>query len=162
MTVRVRRALAALLLLTLSLPVAGRTAAQGDARDYWPTAGWRTADPAELGIDPAALTEVDTRVPSEPPDLSALLVVRDGYLVFEGSYNGHEPDEPINTRSVTKSVTSTLIGIALAEGALESLDQTVGELIPDRIPAGADPRVADLTLEQLLSMTIGLLWHVGG
>ncbi len=162
MTVRSHVALAALLLLALATPVSGRTGAQGIERDYWPTAGWRTADPAELGVDPAALAEVDARVPFETPDLSALLVVRGGYLVFEGSYNGHEPDEPINTRSVTKSVTSTLIGIALAEGDLESLDQTVGELIPDRIAAGADPSVADVTIEQLLTMTSGLDWSAAG
>jgi len=130
-------------------------------RGAWPTDGWGTAAPEDHGIDPAALAAVDARVPGETPDLSALLVIRHGYLVFEGSYNDYDPEEPINIRSVTKSITGALIGIALAEGKLTSLEQTVGELIPERIPAGADPRVADITLEQLLTMTSGLAWDAG-
>ena len=161
MTAQLCRLLAALLLLALTAPAAEVSARQGTGRDYWPTDDWRTGAPEEHGVDPAALAEVDARVPTETPDLSALLVVRDGYLVFEEYYNGHEPDVPINTRSVTKSITGALVGIALAEGELESLDQTVRELIPDRIPAGADPRVADVTLEQLLTMTSGLAWDAG-
>ena len=157
MTHRRRIVLAALLLLAIAAP--RTTVAQpGSERDYWPTAGWRSGAPEEHGVDPAALSDVDARVRFETPDLSALLVVRDGYLVFERYYNGQEPDEPINVRSITKSVTGALIGIALAEGELTDLDQTVGELIPDRIPPGADPRVADVTLRQLLTMTSGLAW----
>jgi CubicO group peptidase (beta-lactamase class C family) len=143
------------IIAALAAPAA-RVAGQGSGPTYWPTDGWRTEAPEEHGIDPAALAAVDARVPSETPDLSALLVVRDGVLVFEEYYNGQEPEEPINVRSVTKSVTGALVGIALAEGYLEGLDQTVGELIPERIPDGADPRVADITIERLLTMTSGL------
>lgn len=130
-------------------------------RGAWPTAGWETAAPEDHGIDPDALAAVDVRVPGETPDLSELLVIRHGYLVFEGTYNDHDPSEPINIRSVTKSITGALIGIAMADGHIESLDQTVGELIPERIPEDADPRVADITLRQLLTMTSGLTWDAG-
>jgi CubicO group peptidase (beta-lactamase class C family) len=154
-----RQFLVALPLLALPMTWTGQASAQlATRRDYWPTADWRTAPPEEYGIDPAALADVDGRVPSETPDLSALLVVRHGYLVFERYYGGHTSDQAINVRSITKSVTGTLIGIALAEGQLRDLDQTVGELIPDRIPAGADPNVANVTLRQLLTMTSGLAW----
>ncbi len=153
-----RHLLTLLLCLVTIAPTATVVAQQRVARDYWPTDGWQTDTPEAHGIDPVALDAVDTRVPSETPDLSALLVVRDGYLVFEQYYGGQEPDDPINTRSVTKSITGALIGIALDEGFLESLDQTVGELIPDRIPPSADPRVAAVTIAQLLTMTSGLAW----
>ena len=156
-----RPVLAGLLALILLVPVAGSAAQPVSAPETWPTDGWRTAKPEEQGIDPAALAAVDARVPLETPDLSALLVVRGGELVYERYYGGQEPEEPINTRSVTKSVTATLVGIALAEGALESLDQTVGELIPERIPDGADPAVAEITVRQLLTMTSGLAWDAG-
>lgn len=130
--------------------------AQGPA--YWPTGGWREADPADLAVDPAALADVDARAVAEVPALSALLAVRGGYLVFERFYNGYNGKTPINVRSVAKSVTGTLAGIARREGLLTGLDQTVGEIIPERIPAGADPRVAAVTLWQWLTMTSGLQW----
>lgn len=132
--------------------------AQGQSPDYWPTDGWREADPAELAVDPAMLADVDARTVGEVPALSALLAVRGGYLVFERFYNGYDGDTPINVRSVTKSVTGALTGIARREGLLTGLEQTVGEIIPERIPAGADPRVADVTLWQWLTMTSGLQW----
>ncbi len=166
-----RRSLLALLPLAALLPsplppspISGSSAAAQTAvaRDYWPTDGWRTAPPAELGLDPAQLEAVDARALAEVPNLSALLAVRGGYLVFERAYNGYQPGVPINVRSVTKSVTGTLVGIAIAEGAIAGLDQTIGALIPDRIPAGADPAVAEITLYQLLTMTSGLDWPTAG
>jgi CubicO group peptidase (beta-lactamase class C family) len=57
---------------------------------------------------------------------------------------------------VTKSVVSALVGIALGEGKLKGLDQPVGELLARHLPPDADPRVARVTLEQLLTMTSGL------
>lgn len=58
--------------------------------------------------------------------------------------------------SVTKSVVSTLVGIALGEGKLKTLDLRVGDVLGGTIPAGADPRVRSITLRELLTMTAGL------
>jgi CubicO group peptidase (beta-lactamase class C family) len=138
-----------------------RTPARQTAADSWPTEGWLTAGPAEHGVDPFALEAVDARVPDEVPAMSALLAIRHGYLVFERYYGGHDPDVPINTRSVTKSVTGTLVGAARRQGLFSGLGQSVGEIIPDRVPEGADPRVNDVTLWQWLTMTSGLAWDAG-
>ena len=120
--------------------------------------GWERATPEAAEIDPFVLDAVAARVPVETPDLSALLVVRGGRLVWDRSFGGHDPAIPINTRSVTKSITGFLTGIAIDRGALSGLDQTIGETIPDHIPADADPRVGDVTIRQLLTMTSGIDW----
>ena len=125
-------------------------------RDVWPTAGWPTAAPEEQGMDPTPLAAVDQRVPAELPLLSGLVEVRGGAIVFE-RYHGQAADEPIHLWSATKSVTNMAVGMAMAEGLLR-LDQTIGELIPERIPAGADPRTANVTVEHLLTMTGGWEW----
>jgi hypothetical protein len=52
-------------------------------REYWPTAGWRTAAPAEQGVDPAVLDDLDAIVPPGYPSVRGVLVVRHGYLVVE-------------------------------------------------------------------------------
>jgi CubicO group peptidase (beta-lactamase class C family) len=125
-------------------------------RDYWPTAGWRTAAPAEQGVDPAVLDDLDAIVPAGYPSVRSVLVVRHGYLVVERYRQGIDASDGHDVRSVTKSFVSALVGIALKDRQLQGLDQTVEELLADHLPATADPRLRRVTVEQLLTMTSGL------
>jgi CubicO group peptidase (beta-lactamase class C family) len=125
-------------------------------RTYWPTDDWRTADPADHGFDKNELAEVERLVAQSFTSVHSILIVRDGYLVYEHYWQGFDVDSGHDVRSITKSVVGALVGIALADGRIKGLDQTVGELFPDRLPADADPRMAEVTVRQLLSMTSGL------
>lgn len=131
-------------------------------RAPWPTRQWMIDDPAAQGVDAFALEAVHERAPLEVPAISALLAVRNGYLIFERYYGGLEPDVPINVRSVTKSVTATLAGAALRGGLLTGLATHTAEVIPDRIPAGADPLIEQVTLWQWMTMTSALQWDASG
>src|SRR5437773_1171302 len=114
-------------------------------RDYWPTAGWRTAAPNQQGMDPQLLGDLDTKVPAYHSQVRSLLVVRHGYLVYERYWQGYAASDGQEVHSVTKSVVSALVGIALGEGKLKGLDQTVGALLARHLPPGADPRLARVT-----------------
>jgi CubicO group peptidase (beta-lactamase class C family) len=131
-------------------------AAEPAQRDYWPTAGWRTAAPDQQGMDPQVLDELDTQVPERYPQVHSLLVVRHGYLVYEHYWHGFGAADGQEIHSITKSITSALVGIALGEDKLKSLDQSVGELLAPHLPKGADPRLRQVTVRQLLTMTGGL------
>jgi CubicO group peptidase (beta-lactamase class C family) len=126
-------------------------------RDYWPTAGWRTAAPKDQGMDPAVVGELDAKVSGSYPQVRSLLIVRHGYLVYEHYWHGFKANDGHNTWSVTKSITSALVGIALGERHLRSLDQTVGQLLAAHLPADADPRLRRVAIRQLLTMTAGLV-----
>jgi CubicO group peptidase (beta-lactamase class C family) len=126
------------------------------AGDYWPTDGWRTAPPKDHGVDPAALALVEDQVANRDFQVRSVLIVRDGYLVYEHYWQGLDQADGHDVRSVTKSVIGALVGIALAEGKIKSLDQTVGELLAAQLPKDADPRMAGVTVKQLLTMTSGL------
>jgi CubicO group peptidase (beta-lactamase class C family) len=125
-------------------------------RDYWPTAGWRTAAPDQQGMNPAVLDDLNTVVPNFYPQVRSVLVIRHGYLVYEGYWHGFTASDGHDSRSVTKSFVSALVGIALRDRHLESLDQTVEELLADHLPANAGPRLRQATVKQLLAMTSGL------
>ena len=84
--------------------------------------------------------------------LRAVLVKVDGRTVFEKYYNA-SPDDTFNTCSVTKSVLSTLVGIAVGEGKLD-LHETLSQLLPKYASSMAPP-TSGATLRQLLSMTAG-------
>ena len=62
-------------------------------------------------------------------------------------------------QSVTKSVTATLIGIAIRRGEIPGVQTPVFELLGDYDLSGLDPRVRNATLEDLLTMRLGIEWH---
>jgi CubicO group peptidase (beta-lactamase class C family) len=141
-------------------------------RDYWPTAGWRITAPNEQGMNPEVLAGIDALVTGHGalanqrrerfPQVRSVLVVRHGYLVYERYWHGDTATSGQEVASVTKSLTSTLVGIALGTHDLKSLDQTVGELLGRHLPSGADPRLAKVTVAQLLTMTSGLARDLPG
>ncbi|MCL7959663.1 MAG: beta-lactamase family protein [marine benthic group bacterium] len=71
-------------------------------------------------------------------------------------YQGREVH---SLQSVTKSVTATLIGIAIERGEIPGVETPVFELLSDYDLSGLDPRVRDATLEDLLTMRLGIEWH---
>lgn len=138
---------------------AALTLSQSGLARQTPDAGgaWPTALPEELGFAADLGARIEARL-DEFPAVTGVVVIRDGSLAFETYRGGYTADSLVNIRSVTKSLTSTLVGIALQRGEIDRITYTVGDVIPDRIPADADPAVADITMERFLSMTSGLWW----
>lgn len=86
--------------------------------------------------------------------INAVMVSVEGQTVIAHYRNGQRPDQAIHVWSVTKSVTSALIGIAISDGVIESLDQTLPELLPNYRQHMTDAE-AKVTLRQLMDMTAG-------
>lgn len=107
------------------------------------------------GLDTLLLSRAMERA-AALPRLQALIVARDGEIVVERAFRGPSLDTPVNVKSVSKSVISALVGIAIARGVLDGPDQPVAPLLADRLPANADARHARLTIGNLLSMQAGL------
>lgn len=122
--------------------------------------GWRVSTPAAVGMDSATLARGYAHMARdrELRTATSLLVVRDGILVAEG-YFGEGARERLNdTRSVTKSVTALVLGIAIEEGEIRGVRQPLADFYPEHLGPGADPRKRAITLEDLLTMRSGLRW----
>lgn len=130
----------------------------GPRRAYWPTRGWRESEPSRQGLDPDLLRRTSDFIPANLPRTSSLLVVRHGYIVQESYFTGG-PETPRSLWSVTKSVLSTLVGIALAEGRIRSLDQPMLDFFPEYSVGALDPGVRGITLRHLLTMSDGISWE---
>ena len=120
------------------------------------------ATPESQGLDGARLQQaIDGISAGEYGDINALLVLRNDYLLLEHyvdlQYKGPDYRHPI--RSVTKSFTSALIGIARGQGKLADLQTPLLDLFPqyDEIE-NLDERKRNLTLDHILSMTAGFEW----
>jgi CubicO group peptidase (beta-lactamase class C family) len=92
----------------------------------------------------------------ELEQLHALLIHQHGVEVFGKVFRGPEMDAPAPIKSVSKTLVAALTGAAIDRGEISSIDATIGELAPGLIPDGADPRVQDITIENLVTMQAGL------
>ncbi|MFO1079529.1 MAG: serine hydrolase [Reyranellaceae bacterium] len=157
-------------LLALALPAA----AQDSASCGTPAVlddGWKLATPAEVGLDAARLCTLDAVLAQWPKaNVHAVVVVRNGKLVMERYFAGDDerwgdklgrvdfgPTVKHDLRSITKSVTSLLVGIALAEGKFPALDSAVLDSFPDYADL-ATPEKRRITFRHLLTMSSGLAW----
>lgn len=113
-------------------------------------ADWPTSTPADQNLDPDRLDRGLDRLMALD-GLRSVLVVRNGRLVAERGPTARST----NIKSASKSLLSALVGIALERGELESLDQTVADLLPDRA-ANLPEAKRRITLGNLLSMESGL------
>ena len=119
--------------------------------------GIAVGTPEQVGLQPARLQSLLDRLRADPfPDLHSLLVWRRGHLVLERYFNGASGDDLHDVRSVGKSVTSALVGIALDQQALASIDQPMLSFFPDhRPPKRANAWLARITVRHLLEMRSG-------
>ena len=136
----------------VSLQVAPTTS---QLRDYWPTTDWQTAFPEKQGMNDDILQIMDQTVVEQLPQIRSILIVRHGYLVFEKYYQGYDRNSFHEIHSAGKSFVSALIGIALQSQYLDSIDQKVLAFFPEYITPDLNPRVREITLEHLLTMTAG-------
>lgn len=80
---------------------------------------------------------------------NALLVMKDGHVVYEKYFNGSSEETRFIGWSMSKSITSILVGIALEEGAIHSLDDKVSNYLPNlKSTVFADVRIRDLLLQR--------------
>lgn len=124
--------------------------------------GWQTGTAVEAGMDPkplAALVQqvLDTRTDwYTAPYIQSILVARHGKLALEEYFYGFDRERPHDTRSSGKTLTGTLVGIALDQGAKFRLDTPIYSLFPEyKDFANPDPRKSQITVEDLLTMNSG-------
>ena len=90
------------------------------------------------------------------PRLHSLLIQHGGELVFEKYYNGARPTQAANMKSASKSVISALVGIAIEEGFIESVDSTLAEFFPEYLEGDQNNEKHSITVGNLLTMQSGL------
>ena len=89
------------------------------------------------------------------PYLKSLIILKNGELIVEEYMNGGSPDQLYDLRSASKSILSAVLGIAIKDGYIDSIDQKVMDLFPEYITDDLDPRVYDLRIRHLITMKSG-------
>lgn len=123
--------------------------------------GWVVGSLESQGFDPRALVLLDHDIRTgRIAEIDALLVARNGVLVYEGYFHPATAADTFHQlNSVSKSVTSMLVGVAVGKGLINGYDQPVATLFPELADIfDRDPEKRKLTLRHLLTMTSGLAW----
>lgn len=93
---------------------------------------------------------------SEIPSVRSLLIWQRDSLLAEEYFRGRTPGSAMNIKSASKSIISLLVGIAVDEGFLESVDQPIAEWFPEYFERDPDSLKRTITIEDLLTMRAGL------
>jgi CubicO group peptidase (beta-lactamase class C family) len=152
----------------------------------WPTNGWATSTPAAQRLRAEPLESLHRDIAANKyGNVDRLVIIKNGFLVRNERYprdykaisagtdttshqfNYQHPDwhpyyhgRDIHTlQSVTKSVTSALIGIAIRQGKIAGAQVPLLSFFPDQDLSRTDPRLRQATLEDLLTMRTGIEWH---
>lgn len=137
--------------------------------------GWETDSLASVNMDVEPLTRMMDRIRAGSyEEVHSVVIIKDGKLVFEEYFPGHDTgysnpdflgdwvdfdrDTRHNTHSATKSFASSLVGIALDQGLIPDVDQTVFSYFDEYSSVNEGGKDA-ITIEHLLTMTSGLAWH---
>lgn len=144
------------ILILLTLVGCGPSPEDLAAVDYTPMPGddWEVSTPAEQGLDPMLVAEMYHNA-AELETIYSLLVIKNGYLIAEDYFNEGSVDQKDRLQSATKSFTSALVGIALEQGCLSSVDQKMLDFFPEVAGQITDPRKKQITIRNLLEMRAG-------
>lgn len=126
----------------------------------------------DAGIDASLISRMDSQVVNGTyPNIHSILIARKNKVVFEKYYPGkdqnwgkdlgfiaHHRDSLHDIRSISKSIVSACIGIAMARGKIRSVDQKVFDFFPEYkyLDTGMN---SQLTLKHLLTMSTGQVWN---
>src|SRR5688572_22114711 len=118
--------------------------------------GWTKATPEEVGIDSQALIEMFDVVRARQIPIHSVQIIRKGRLALDAYFYPYNGRTRHDVASVTKSITSMLLGLAIDRGHIRSVKQPVLDFFPTRSEAGHRPKQ---TVEDLLTMRSG--WDCG-
>ena len=124
--------------------------------DYWPTSGWKTSTPEAQGMDSQKLAEAVGYIIANRVNLHSFMIVRNGYVVLDAYFHPFEKGSFHDIASCTKSITSTLTGIAIDRGYLKGVSQKLGEIFPFEGDMLQGEAKQSITLSDLLTMSSGL------
>ncbi len=145
-----------ILVLSMLLVGCGPSAEELDAVDYTPLPGddWKVSTPENQGLAPVLVAELYQNA-AELETLYGLLVVKDDFLIAEDYFNGSSVGQRTLLQSASKSYLSALVGIAIEQGCLSSIEQKMIDFFPEVADQIIDPRKRQITIREMLQMRAG-------
>lgn len=124
--------------------------------------GLKVASAESVGIDKKDLENLNRHIlDGDYGYMRSFILIRDGHLVYEGCFSGARREDRYTIYSVSKTFTSTLIGIAVDKGFIKAVDQAVLPFFPEYKDLIHDPNKKNIKIHHLLSLSSGFDWDEG-
>ena len=104
-------------------------------------------------MDETRMKELEQTISREYGNITGIVVQKNGITCWEQYFNGYTAGNALHVFSVTKSVFSALIGIAIGKGLIRSADQRVLDFFPDYVVKAGETTIQNVTIKHLLTMT---------
>ncbi len=114
---------------------------------------WQRSSPEKSGINAEVIKGVFSSLPS---DVYSCVIIRDGKIVDEYFKDGYGPSSVFTIQSCSKSITSALVGIAIEQGFIKSVDDFAADYLP-QLANSKFHEMKKITLKHLLNHTSGLV-----
>ena len=126
--------------------------------NIWSDNEWSSSSPEDQGVDSSTLSGMMDYISETELRIDSILVIRNGYIIYEKYLRGAFQEYKHAVWSVTKSIISCLTGIAYQEGFIKNLEDTILEFFPDKEILNYDSRKENITIKNLLTMSNGQEW----
>jgi len=119
--------------------------------------GWKTNDLKSQNIDTTLIYKMFSQLITRKNKIQSVLLVKDGQIIIEQYLNRQVLEQKHDLRSVTKSVRSILLGIAIDKGFIDNVNDPISKYLKYPIPKkNLDKRKSKITIKHLLTMSSGL------
>ena len=104
-------------------------------------------------MDQIKIDELEQKINSQYGNTIGIVIIKDGIVSYEKYFKGCTADSRVHVYSVTKSVISILMGIALDKGCIKNIDEKVLDYFPEYKVKRGERKIQNITLRDMLTMT---------
>ena len=126
---------------------------------YWPTSGWRSCRPEDVGMSSEKLIKVYKYAANPKINTQGIVIIRKGYIVGEAYFDNFTMNSRHESFSVAKSFSSALTGIAIGQGLIKGVDETIAKYYPQWQTPETPEAKKHMTIKDVLTMRSGLQWN---
>lgn len=104
-------------------------------------------------LKPRKRIELEKVINSGYKNMAGMVVLKNGRTLYEGYFNQYAPENTVHIASVTKSVLSSLFGIAMEKGSIQSVNEKVLDFFPEYTVPHGERTIQGITIRDMLTMT---------
>lgn len=125
---------------------------------YYPTKYWKKENPEKHNINVEIINTLNNMIREDFPHLKSILIIKNGSIIYEKYLNGCSQNTLHETACVFKSFLSAVIGTALQDNLIKSVETKVVDIFSKNIPQNIDENFNKITLKHLMTKTSGINW----